>query len=166
MIGTDGQAVQRVIQKIKDLAGSKEDPPILFEWDTANLELFWNKAVGYAAGVGPRLPPNAINGGAHLVGPPNADLLKTQLLEYVSHGQASSPSILGNGRIGLGCTLVQSLASSAFLRGMELEPWFTAVLAHDGANPLPGPLAAVYTPRPRNTKGLLDPVSIGATLWN
>jgi hypothetical protein len=151
------------------LARTEDDPPILFGWNTPALEFFWGKAVAFQ-GV---LPPPAaapifipINGGNVLPGLVDVDFLKSELLRYVCAQlgvlAVGVPSVLGD-TVGLGCTQLQALTATSFLRGMKDSPWFQAVLAH-GA-PLPAPLATVHTPRPRNTRGLLDQIPTAGLLW-
>lgn len=150
-------------EAIIKLAATEEDPPLVFGWNTPALESFWANAVFYQGAPTPAIPI-PINGGVNLLPVADVDRLKSELLNYVCTQQAvgNRPSVLGN-TVGLGCTQAQAINMGAFLRGLELSPWFQAVLAHGVA--LPTPLAAVYTPRPKNTRGLLDQLTIGGVLW-
>lgn len=154
-----------LIDEIKNLANTEEDPPLVFDWNTQSLEMFWNKAVAYQATAG--AIPIPINGGVNLPAAADVDLLKRMLLDYIRvlhPGEvANGPQRLGN-TVGLGCTQVQALNSVSFLSHLEIDtPWFQAVMGH-GA-PMVASLATVHTPRPRNAKGLLDEIIIGGVLW-
>jgi hypothetical protein len=66
--------------------------------------------------------------------------------------------------VGLECSQLQGINACAFLKGLSNDsPWFSGVLAQGLA--LPGPIAAVLLPRPRNSTGACDVVTVASSLW-
>jgi hypothetical protein len=151
-------------KRIADLAKSEDDPPILFDWDADSLTQFWNNAVAYAAGGGVVAIP--INGGVNLPVAVDINLLRTEILTFVQQGAGNpvpppGPAIIGN-TMGLACTLTQYGLCVGLLSRLELHPWFAAVL---NVNPIPAPLASIWTPRPRNSSGICDQTFLFCALW-
>ena len=147
------------------MASTEDDPPILFDWDEESLTLFWNNAVAYAAGGG--VVPIPINGGVNLPAAVDINLLRNEILTFVSQGAGNAvplpgPTIIGN-TMGLACTLKQYTACIGLLSRLELHPWFAAVL---NVNPIPNPrLASIWFPRPRNSSGICDRAPIFSPPW-
>lgn len=149
------------------LARSYDDPPVLFDWDHEALTRFWNSAVAYAAtAASPIVIP--INGGVAL--PPVVDVehLKREILSFVRVGagnpvQPPYPEIIGT-TLGLACTSTQCQVCAGILAGLELHPWFAAVLAHPAAHGV-GQLASIWTPRPRVATGICNQVPLFCELW-
>ena len=165
-IGHLTQARRHVMTKqIVELAKSEDNPPILFDWDADSLTLFWNNAMAYyAAGCGAVAIP--INGGVNLPVAVDINLLQTEILTFVQQGAGNpvpppGPTIIGN-TMGLACTLHQCTICVGLLRGLELHPWFAVVL---NVNPIPAPLASIWTPRPRNSSGICDQTLLFCMLW-
>jgi hypothetical protein len=153
-------------QRIIDLAKSEDDPPppILFDWDADSLRQLWNNAVAYAAGGGVVAIP--INGGVNLPAAVDLNLLRTEILTFVQQGAGNpvplpGPTIIGN-TMGLACSRNQVGICIGLLRSLELHPWFAAVL---NVNPIPAPLASIWSPRPRNSLGICDQILFRCTLW-
>ena len=164
---TIGQITQDddiMTKHIVNLAKSEDHPPILFDWDADSLTQFWNNAVAYAAGGGAVAIP--INGGVNIPVAVDLNLLRTEILTFVQQGAGNpvplpGPTIIGNA-MGLACNLNQYGICLCLLRGLELHPWFAAVL---NVNPIQAPLASIWTPRPRNSSGICDQTLLFCTLW-
>jgi len=163
-IGHLTQGDDVMTKRVVDLAKSEDDPLILFDWDAESLTQFWNNAVAYAAGGGVVAIP--INGGVNLPAAVDINLLRTEILTFVQQGAGKpvplpGPTIIGNA-MGLACSLQQFSICSGLLAGLELHPWFAAVL---NVNPIPAPLASLWCPRPRNSSGICDQTLLFCTLW-
>jgi len=167
MIGHLTQGDDVMTKRIVDLAKSKDDPLILFDWDADSLTQLWKTAVAYAAGGGVIAIP--INGGVNLPAAVDINLLRTEILTFVQQGAGNpvpppGPTIIGN-TMGLACSLNQCGICYGLLGRLELHPWFAAVL---NVNPLPAPLASIWCPRrpSRNSSlGICDQILIFCTLW-
>ncbi len=153
---------------IRKLSKSEDDPVLLFSWHYTTLAEFWSKAVAYGVGGGSHRPPPPIFGGVHPVGPASLESmeqLQHEILSYLS-SQSLGPQVIegggAGGAVGLACSYVQYGMACSRLGGMELQPWFQAVLAMDA--PLTGPLACVYLPRPGNPLGVCDRVPLTGAL--
>jgi hypothetical protein len=163
-IGHLTQGDEVMTKRIVDLAKSEDDPPILFDWDADSLTQFWNNAVAYAAGGGVVAIP--INCGVNLPVAVDINLLRAEILTFVQQGAGNPvplprPTMIGN-TMGLACSQAQCCTCMALLRGLELHPWFTAVL---NVNPIPAPLASIWIPRTRNSSGICDQIFHFCALW-
>jgi hypothetical protein len=160
-IGHLTQGDDVMTKRIVDLAKSEDDPLILFDWDADSLTQFWNNAVAYAAGGGVVAIP--INGGVNLPAAVDINLLRTEILTFVAGNPVHlpGPTIIGN-TMGLACSLKQFGICMGLLTGLELHPWFAAVL---NVNPIPAPLASIWCTRPRNSSGICDQIAVLSTLW-
>ena len=160
----DKQWEDHVIACSKNLV---DDPPILPGWNLRPCEEFLKKAVAYGGGGGPVLPPAPLFGGAHPAAPVTTagiQRMQLEILTYLAHANPGSSVIGGaNGAVGLVCTALQFGIACVQWRGLELLPWFRAVLAH--GVPLTGTLATIYMPRPRVSSGLCDMIPFNCALW-
>ena len=144
-----------------------DDPPILPGWNLRPCEEFYLKAVAYGGAGGAMLPPIQLFGGAHPGGPVTADDIQQMQLGIVEFLASTNPgsSVIGgaNGSVGLACTGLQFGIACGQLRGLELNPWFSAVLKHGAA--LSGTLASIYVPHPPVSSGLYDMLPFDCILW-
>ena len=101
------------------------------------------------------------------MGPVTADGVQQLQLEIMTYLVSTNhgSSVIGgaNGAEGLACTARQFGIACGQLRGLELHPWFHAVLNH--GPPLTGTLASIYMPRPRVASGLCDTIPFNCILW-
>jgi hypothetical protein len=155
-----------LIGKIVEAAQDPDDPPVIFAWKEAALAAFMAKIAA--------LPPGAPSPPPSLTPPPHAgDGLGNGLHDLIErllvHLQTLVPgcAIIGGagGVAGLACSQLQSMNVCCALRGLELDPWFAAVIA-GGPVPLPSTLATVLVPRARVTTGVCDPLAVNCTLWS
>jgi hypothetical protein len=128
---------------------SENDPPLFFDWNDANLAVFWTRAVDYGVVEGADPPPAEINGGAHLTGEPTDDnikALKLWILRYVASAVNIRRLIGGPTRtLGFRCSSAGQACAIKFLAvSGHSTPWLVGVAQY--GNPLPGPLATVYRP--------------------
>ena len=86
------------------------------------------------------------------------------IVEFLASTNPGSSVIGGaNGSVDLACTGLQFGIACGQLRGLELNPWFSAVLKHGAA--LSGTLASIYMPRPPVSSGLYDMMPFDCILW-
>ena len=116
--------------------------------------------MSYRVCGGPVLPPAPIFGGAHPAAPVTVAGIQQMQHEIVAHLTLtnSGSSVIGgaNGAVGLVCTALQFGIACVQLRGLELLPWFRAVL--DRGAKLTGTLASIYMPRPPVASGYCDTI--------
>jgi hypothetical protein len=151
---------ESVIKEIQDAAKNRDDPPLIFDWDTNALQEFLDKIslLPAAAPVAPFPLPAA---GATIHD------LQIGLITYI---QGLVPAIpppacrtIGYAA-GLACTSLQYCNAGIAMRALELHPWFAAVLATVPA--LTTPLARVWVPRPKVSTGLCDTLTFNCALWH
>ena len=106
---------------------------ILFDWNSAALEDFWNKARDYASSGGHI--PSPIHGGENLVGPPNCTRLQQELLDFVVVQSQPPAAQFDVQRVGhtLGLSIPSGNLATlsrlvARLARLEWHEWFAAVL--------------------------------------
>jgi hypothetical protein len=144
-VGNEDVLVQRVMEAAK----SEDDPPLLFQWDLGNLDLF-ALSTGHLPATAPAspLPPPA--GGRPRVAYTMQEVANGIIGLVVAHNGSvplmQNPQIEGDVIIGVACNLSQAMGGAAFLGGLYGEPWFAAVRAVLVAqNQNCGPLAVLYT---------------------
>jgi hypothetical protein len=156
------QADAALIDEIKELSKSEDDPPLIFIWDSKFLGVFLQNMVQVPADIAippPQLQPAVLAG----IGPgdDSSEKVLTQcILDYL---QSRVPGIvrLSNDRAGFGCTQIQILDVVAELGDIHTEPWFAAVCS---VGQLGGPLAEYFVPRPRSN--LIDRIRGKGPLWS
>jgi hypothetical protein len=162
--GLVGDDKEELTAHIIQLAKNEDDPPIIFGWNDAGLEAFWNKATLYGATQEAINPPIQINRGNHVVGQcngTNLQQLKVDIINYLRSKVNPPPTIVG-GTACLACTQNQMCHVCIELMGMNYNPWIVAVLGH--GPPLTQTLASIWHPRPNNRKGECLRLTI-PTLW-
>jgi hypothetical protein len=162
VIKGDDDLIARIVEATND----PDEPAIIFAWNAASLEAFMAKVAALPPGAPP--PPPSLTpppSDSHELGNGLRDLMQRLLV----HIQTLVPgcAILGGagGVAGLACSQVQFCNAGAALGGLELDPWFAAVIA-GGPAALPAPLATLLVPRPGVTSGLCDPAALNCTLWS
>jgi hypothetical protein len=150
-----------LIEKIQEAAKDPDDPPLIFDWNEDAVQVFIDKIS--------HLSPNAAAVAPFpLQVPPTHNTLKQDLIAYIQELVPGCQPLCGpKCTAGLACTILQYGNACAVLRGLELHPWFAAVLAA-GPAPLTHPLAKILVPKPEEdeeTTGDCDILSIHCALW-
>jgi hypothetical protein len=157
-----------LIEKIKAAANDPDDPPLIFDWNDDAVQVFLDKMAqltsnGGGGGDGAVVAPFPLQS------PPTVHILKQDLISYI-RGLVPGCELLSGPvcTAGLACTTLQYGNACVVLRGLELHPWFVAVLAA-GATPLTQPLAKILVPQPEEegeeSTGDCDILSFHCALW-
>jgi hypothetical protein len=140
---------------------------LIFFWDTARLTEFLHKmvlvntppppaelAATVLAGLGPGNVPDDSS----------EKLLARGILDFVENRVPRGVQrFQHNARGGLACQGAGFARACVEASRLELNPWFSAVLA--AGNPLNGPLARVCIPTPDSQNGHLEGDCVGGPMW-
>ena len=153
------------------LSMDRNEPLILPGWNLGPCKEFYNKAVSYGEGGGRFLPPDPIFNRVHPVGAATVPAVQQMQLDIMTYfavrgdrPTTGAPSVVAgaNGSVGLACTWIQYAGALMQMKSLEHDvDWFKAVLEH--GEPLSGPLATLYKPRPR--VGICEPLRAASPFW-
>jgi hypothetical protein len=152
---SDAALIEEILAAAQD---PYEDQPVLvFDWNDQAVEEFRTKIAAATPNVAAPFPLESTT---------SAHELKQGLLLYIQ-GLVPGCRILRGGTAGLAGNLVQAMNASATLVGIEVHPWFVAVLATTVPAALTNaPLARILLPRAKTRTGECDALTVGSKLWS
>lgn len=147
-------------KQFQELADSEEDPPLLFHWNDLAVDAW--RVQHAAACLNPLFPANFNAAFADTTAFKVALIAQLRAQTVAMPGRVPADCGIPSGSVGLSCTQGGVATAVGQIALLHTQAWWRAIVAPVGV----APMASVWTPRPRSTRGELITIGVPTPLFN